>query len=244
MEMVHALGWPQFDLVGILVSIVTYPLFLTASGAILGWIMRFLYDRYIMNLRHGQRIAQATIERVLGYTERHYFPLSSRGFQLVSALNAAVGSEDTDLKTDYLRVAMYRLAQYLAVESRITRETGGLLLMKDFEVEDKIVRLKLEITKWIPLPLSDREYLAEMGELNFAKFEKKLVERRMRSIYRQLQTWLKDSSRVRSFCRYVVCQNELIKHALEDVYRPWYGRKAPPISKESEEIVKRLVGDS
>jgi hypothetical protein len=229
----------QFDPV----SIVSHPLFLTIVGAVLGWIGKLLYDRYITNLRYGQRIAQGTIERVLGYTERHYFPLSSRGFQLVSALNAAVGSKDEELRSDYLRMALYRFAQYLAVDSRITKETGGLLLMKDFEIEKTIVQLKLEIVKALPFRLSDREYLIEMGELDFTKFERKLSDKRMRFVYGQLVAWVKDALRVKSFSKYVVCQNELMAHALGNLYRPWYGKKAPPISKESEEIIRELKRD-
>lgn len=226
-----------------IMSVLSHPLSITIIGLIGGWILRLLYDAYILNLTHNQRIAQGTIDRVLGFTERHYFPLCSRGFQMVSALDAAARTKKTELRADYTKMALYRLAQYLATERRMTKESGGLLLMRDHEAERNIVRLKLETEKLLPFKLSDREWLAEIGELDFSAFERKLSDKRLKSIYRGMETWLKEPAKTESFSKYVICENEVITQALGNVYRPWYGKKPPPISEDSKKIIKELATD-
>jgi hypothetical protein len=140
-------------------------------------------------------------------------------------------------------MALYRFAQYLATENRMTKEIGGMLVMKDPHDEKTLVKINSKISDSLPFKLSEREYLAELGELRFTEFEAKLTDQRFRNVRKCLQNWVKEEERVKSFCKYVKCQNEFMMHALGTVYRPWYGKKIPPISEESTKILQGFQED-
>jgi len=90
------------------------------------------------------------IERIHVYAEKYYFPLSSSAFGLISSLHSALSESSPKKREHLLELGFQRLLDFPHIELKMTKATGGIIILKDFASEDQVAALCARAISMLP----------------------------------------------------------------------------------------------
>jgi hypothetical protein len=223
--------WPSITL---LVSTLLY-----AGFAVLGWLSKLVYDRYLLDRAYSQRISEKMIERIHEYAERYYLPLASAAFNLISSLQAILSESNPRRREHFLQMAFVSLVNFLQVQLKMTRAVGGVIVLKDFDSEEQVVALRARAMSTLPF---DNFELAMMGESDCGRlsdFRKATKEGDLSDYFGRFSNWSEDHSKVETLIRLFQCHNLIMQRSLGMVYEPWYRSSPPKLNEKCRDLAKQ-----
>ena len=115
--------------------------------------------------------------------------------------------------------------------------------MQNFNSEVDLNRLGINALQYLKLTPEQNSILQKSIALEdtFLDFSIKIQdENELNEIYEVFKIWLKNHGNVKKTIKCFRCYDELMFHELNSIYKPWYGRKVPKLSRECKRVLRTL----
>jgi hypothetical protein len=183
------------------------------------------------------------IERIHGYAEQYYLPLESAAYSMISSLHAVLSESNPERRQHLMEMALYGLMRFLHVQREMTKATGGIIVLKDFDSEDQIAALRAKAISILPFDSLELALLSESSFNHLTEFLASVQSGDLSERFKAFSEWAENTKSVREFIRLISCHNSILQRNLGLVYKPWYGRAPPRLSSECEETAKKIQQD-
>lgn len=210
--------------------------------SIFGICLKFIFDQISSETIYNQKISEKMISKIHTYAEKYYIPLGvyarESAFQLNDILKKAQASTEQDKQC-----ALFSITRYIRYRFELTTKRGGIIFFQNFNSEVDLSRLRINALQYLKLTPEQKSRLQKSIALEdtFLDFSiKTRGEKELKKIYEAFKIWLKNYGNVKITIKCFRCYDELMFHELNSIYKPWYGRKVPKLSRECKRVLRTL----
>lgn len=159
-----------------------------------------------------------------------------------SRLNDILKKEQASTEQDK-QLALFFITKYFQYKLKLKIERGGIIFFQNFNSERDLSRLGISTLQYLKLTPEQISRLQKSIALEdtFLDFSIKIQgEYELNEIYEAFKIWLKNHGNVKKTIKCFRCYSELMFHELNSIYKPWYERKAPKLSRECKRVLRTL----
>ena len=190
---------------------------------------------------YNQKISEKMLSKIHAYAEECYVPMAVYASKSASQLNAIL--KKAQATTEDKQLALFYITKYFQYLLKLTIKRGGIIFLQNFNSEVDLSRLRISAFQYLELTQEQICRLQKSIDLEkgiFLDFSNKIQgDHELKKIYESFEIWL-NSSNVEKTIKCFRCYSNLMFHELNSIYKPWYKREAPELSRECERVLRTL----